>query len=142
MAGFEAFTAEWAEAWCAALNANSAYRSAAAGWEGAVALVMHADGTPGIAARRAVFVDLWHGTCRASRVATEDDLATAPYVIEANAAVWRDLLVGRSSPILALMTGRLSLTRGSIAALLPYANAANELVATAAHVQTVFPGEG
>lgn len=139
MAGYEVFTSAWADAWRDTLNANAAYRRAAAAWEGAVALVMHPDGTLGIPATRAVFLDLWHGECRAARVAHDGDLATAPYVIEARAAVWRDLLTARSSPILALMTGKLSLTRGSIAALLPYATAANELVATAALVETVFP---
>jgi putative sterol carrier protein len=139
VAGFEVFTAAWADAWHAALNASEAYRRAAATWEGAVALVMHPDGTGGIGERRAVWLDLWHGSCRAARVATAEDLASAPFVIEANARTWRELLDARTSPIMALMTGRLSLTRGSVAALLPYASAANELVAAAALVQTTFP---
>jgi len=141
VAGYEAFTAAWANAWRDALNASETYRRAAASWEGAVALVMHPDGEAGIAERRTAFLDLWHGACRAARVASEADLAAAPFVIEGGAGTWRDLLSARTSPILALMTGKLSLTRGSVTALLPYASAANELVVTAARVHTVFPAD-
>lgn len=140
MAGYEVFTGAWADAWRDALNASEGYRRAAAAWEGAVALVMQPDGTAGIDERRAVFLDLWHGECRAARVAADGDVEAAAYVIEASAGTWRDLLGARSSPIMALMTGRLSLTRGNIAALLPYASAANELVATAACIESIFPG--
>ena len=137
--GYEAFTAAWAEAWRAALNASETYRRAAASWEGAVALVMHADRAAGIAERRAVFVDLWRGTCRASRVATRDDLAAAAFVFEAGAAAWRELLAARLSPVMALMSGQLALTRGSLFTLMPYAAAADALMATAARVQSTFP---
>lgn len=140
MGGYEAFTPEWATAWHAALDSSEAYRRAAATWEGAVALVMHPDPALGVPARRAVFLDLWHGACRAARPASEADLAAAAYVIEANAGVWRDLLDGRTSPIMALMTGKLSLTRGNLASLLPYAGAANELVSVATRLRTTFPG--
>ncbi len=139
MAGFEVFTTAWADAWRGALNGNEGYRRAAASWEGAVALVMHPDGSSGITGRRTVFLDLMHGTCRDARVAADGDVEAAAYVLEASAGVWRDLLGARASPIMALMTGRLSLTRGSIAALLPYAGAANELVATAARIESLFP---
>ena len=140
VAGYEVFTTSWADAWREALNASEGYRRAAAAWEGAVALVMQPDGMAGIVKRRAVFLDLWHGECRAARVAADGDLEAADFVIEAAAATWRDLLGARSSPILALMTGRLSLTRGDIASLLPYASASNELVATAASIESTFPG--
>jgi putative sterol carrier protein len=138
--GHEAFTPEWAAAWQDALQASEGYRRAAATWEGAVALVMHADPALGVAERRAVWLDLWHGECRAARLATEEDLLTAAYVIEAGAPIWRDLLDGRTSPVMALMTGKLSLTRGNLAALIPYAGAANELVAVASRINTTFPG--
>lgn len=130
----EAFSQAWAEAWCDALNASETYRTAAAEWEGSVALVVREDG-----AGRAVFLDLLRGECRGARTATAEDLAAATYVIEADEATWQTLLDGRGSPVLALMTGKLQLTRGSLAALLPYVNAAKELVTTAVAVETSFP---
>jgi putative sterol carrier protein len=139
VAGYEVFTTPWADAWREALNASEGFRRAASTWNGAVALVMHADGATGITAQRAVFLDLLQGACRSARVATEGDLHAATFVFEASADTWRDLLGTRASPLMAIMTGRLSLTRGSLAALLPYASAANELVATASRVESLFP---
>jgi putative sterol carrier protein len=137
----EVFTAKWAADWCAALNASTTYREAAAAWEGAVALVMTADAPAGIPEARAVYLDVSGGSCHGARVASELDLATARYVIEATPEAWRAMLSGALAPLMALMTGRLRLSRGNFAALLPYANAARELVATATAVPYRFPGD-
>jgi putative sterol carrier protein len=133
----EAFTDEWADAWCRALNTSPAYRHAAAVWEGAVGLVM-ARPTGEV---RAVLMDLWHGECRSARVVAPAELEGARYVIEAPAETWREMLALRASPLAALLTGKLRLTRGNIAELLPYVNAAKELVTTATGIETVFPDD-
>lgn len=135
MNGPDAFTAEWADAWCRALNGSDAYRSAAARWEGDVVLVM-TDGAP--ERTRAVYLDLQHGRCGGARVATADDCGGARYVLEAERETWRELLAGRTPPLMALMTNRLRITRGSLAALMPLAGAAGELVRTAAAMETRF----
>ena len=135
----EVFTREWAEAWCAALNASASYREEAASWEGAVALIMTEDAEAGVPARRAVYLDVAGGSCGGARVADEADLAAARYVIEASPAAWEAMLSGALAPLMALMKGRLRLTRGNFAALLPYANAARALVATATGVPCRFP---
>lgn len=136
MNGPEAFTAPWAEAWCRALNASDAYRMAGARWEGDVVLLMRADG---VAPARAVYLDLHHGSCRAARLASDEDQAGARYVLEADLPTWRDLLGGRTPPLMALMSGQLRLTRGNLAALVPFAGAAAELVSTAVHMNSEFP---
>ncbi len=135
----DVFTDSWVAAWGRELNASSAYREAAADWEGAVALRMGADAALGIPEPRAVWLDLHHGLCRDARSASEADLGAAKYVIEAEAAVWRDLLAGRMSPITALLAGKLRLAHGSLMGLLPYATAAQLLVATATIIQQQFP---
>ena len=135
----EVFTQEWAAAWCAALNASQAYRAAAGAWEGAVALVMSADAEAGVPVERAVYLDVAGGSCGGARMASEADLAAARYVIEASPDAWQAMLGGTLAPMMALMTGRLRLTRGNFAALLPYADAARELVATAGEVPHSFP---
>lgn len=134
----EVFSRAWAEEWCLTLNGTPAYRSAAATWEGSVALVMARDGSPK-SPRCAVFMDLWHGECRAARVATETDLESATFVLAGSAANWRDLLTGRIAPLMAMMGGKIRLTRGSMAALLPYAAAAKELIAAAIKMESTFP---
>ena len=135
----EIFTEKWAKAWDRKINENDAYRKAAANWEGAIVLVMAADEGFGIAADRAVIADLWHGECRQARVASEKDLGSAPFVIRATPATWKDVLGGQMDPIFGLLRGKLKLAKGSVFALVPYAAAAKELVVSASRVDTSFP---
>jgi putative sterol carrier protein len=133
----EAFSQWWAEAWAGELNASPAYRSAAEHWEGAVALVLEAPDPP---ASRAVLLDLWHGECRSARTASPQDAReAAAFVFQGGPAAWRQVLCDGGSPILALMSGRIRLAKGSLAALIPYAAAAKELLDLAARVPTTFP---
>lgn len=130
-----AFSSEWAEAWGAALNGSATYREAAAKWEGAIAVVAASGDTR----NGAVFLDVWHGTCRAARAATEADLAEAVYVLEAEPAAWKAVLGGSLSPMMALLSGKVKLARGELARLLPFATAAKELVTLAGSIPTEFP---
>lgn len=133
----EAFSQRWAEAWAEELNASPAYRAAAERWEGAVALIL-AEADPG--GGRAVLLDLWHGACRsAGAVDPEQAREAAAFVFQGDLAAWRHVLCEGGSPVLALMGGRIRLTKGSLTALLPYASAAKELLELAARVPTVFP---
>jgi putative sterol carrier protein len=135
----EIFTNAWAKEWAKKINGNAAYKKAAANWEGAIALVMSADGGRGITEDRAVIADLWHGDCRGAKAATDTDLESAPYVIKATPDTWKDVLGGDVDPIFGLLRGKLKLARGSVFSLVPYAVAAKELVSSAAAVSTSFP---
>jgi len=134
----EAFSEGWAREWCRQLNDRTAYRSAAASWEGSVALVMTRDASAR-SESKAVFLDLWHGECREARVGTPEDLESATYVLSGTAGAWRSVLSGSLAPLMAVMTGKIRLTRGSTASLMPYAAAARELVATAMDMEAGFP---
>ncbi|MBM4188130.1 MAG: Fis family transcriptional regulator [Gemmatimonadetes bacterium] len=129
-----AFSEEWAKAWGAALNASPEYQAAAATWEGSIAAVATDDAAPA-----AVFLDVWHGECRTARAATPDDVAQARFLLEAAPRAWRDLFEGRLAPVMGLMTGRIKVTRGELAALLPYTAAAKELIRLAGSIPTVYP---
>ncbi len=130
----------WATAWREALNGSTAYREAAASWEGAVVAAVRAEPERGVPAR-AVFLDLWHGVCRAARLASEADRETARYVLTASAATWNELLTGSLDPISAVMSGRLELTKGSVMALLPHVAAAKELLVAAKSLGGALPPE-
>ncbi|MFN0179497.1 MAG: SCP2 sterol-binding domain-containing protein [Gemmatimonadales bacterium] len=129
-----AFSDDWARAWGTTLAASPEYRQVAVTWEGSVAAV--AGDEPNAPA---VFLDLWHGDCRTARAATEADLASATYLLQAAPSAWRDLFEGRLAPVMALLTGRIQIMRGELATLLPYTAAAKELLRLAGTVPTEFP---
>ncbi len=127
------FSGPWTDAWKQAINASSTYRTAAASWEGAIAFVVEpGEGEAG----RAVWADLWHGECRASRPATPDDLAGAPFLIRGAAKAWESVLSGAMEPIAALMLGHLTLARGGLGRLVLQVPAAREMVRVAGEVTT------
>jgi len=136
----ELFGEDWARAWREEIAASEAYRSAAASWEGAMVFAMTADEACGVPGERRVYLDLWHGDCRDARAAAEEDFTAAAYVLTGAPAVWREVLEGGLEPLLAVMSGKLRLARGSVARLLPYVRAAKELLAAARRVPTEFPG--
>ena len=137
----EVFTEEWSRACCRALNGRAAYAAVAADWRDAVVLVMGADASLGIREERAVFLDLYEGACRGTRLATAEDRAAAPFVLRAEAATWRRLLSGRLEPISAVLGGELRLERGSLMAMARYASAAREMLAAAAEAGGTFPAD-
>lgn len=121
----ERFTDPWAARWAAELDQDTDYRRHAERWQGGILFVVEGE------APRKVFLDLEGGRCRAGRAATPEDEAAAPYEIRADLATWEDVLGGRLDPLYALMRGRLRLSRGSLASLLPYTAAAKAMVAAA-----------
>lgn len=135
----EIFTDAWAALWSDSINANEDYRKAAATWEGAIGMIMTPDPAMGIDEERIVIADLWHGDCRGAKAATADELDETPYLITAEPAAWKNVLAGKTDPIVGLMGGKLKLTKGGLFSLLPYAKAAKELVRSAIDVDTSFP---
>ncbi len=130
----EVFSEDWAQQWAEELRASDNYRAAAATWEGSLALVMSSEDSDS----KAVFVDLWHGECRDARQANDDDRATADFVIAGDVETWKQVLAGTLEPVMGIMSARLKLERGSLATLVPQVKAAQELVAAAARIDTVF----
>ena len=86
----------------------------------------------GVASQRA-------SNCRASRAVAEAEMQAARYVLTAHASTWTELLSGSLDPVVAVMSGRLELAKGSAMALFPHIAAAKELVAAAKSLQTTFP---
>ncbi len=137
----DVFSDEWAAAWAKEINASDAFRVAALRWESAFVFVMQPDPVAGVKAPRAVYVDLSKGECRVGRAARTEDLATAPYILQASPAVWRQVLGGDLEPVGALMTGLMDLSRGSLVGLAPWVGAAKELLSAACRVESGYPEE-
>lgn len=132
------FSPRWADDFCRRLDDNPRYRELAADWDGAVALAVEADPALGVPEDVVVVLDLHRGRCRGAGIDSPADPTPGPetgpeaeFVLTGPAAVWRRVLAEGLDPILALMTGKLKLTRGSMAGLLPFAGAAKEIVTTA-----------
>lgn len=135
----EVFSEPWVSAWADEIRRSEAYRQAAATWEGSVALAMDVPGDGDRSGERGVFLDLCHGECRDARVASDEDLEQADFVLAADLDVWRRVLARDLDPIMGLMTGKLKLRRGSLAKLTPQMNASKELVLAATRVPMAFP---
>jgi putative sterol carrier protein len=134
----EVFTQDWAVAWGEAIRASDAYRTAAQRWLWPMVITM-SFGSELNLAERSVFLDLFEGDCREARSATETDRAVVPFIISGDFDGWKQVLERDLDPILALMTGKLKLAKGSLASLIPYVTSARELVAAASRVPYRLP---
>ncbi len=134
--GLELFGSAWAARLERELAGSERYRDAAARWRGALVFQLEPDGSGGFTGRRALFLDLAHGSCRAARPALAGDLAAADFTLSAPAGVWLRLLDGEIEPGSALLGGGLKLVRGSMFSLLPHLAAAKELLECARLVPT------
>jgi putative sterol carrier protein len=126
---------DWVKALMAALNQSTAYREAAKNWEGDFYFMISGqDGTPA----SCLYMDLWHGECRAA-YAVDDPQAKAPeFVIEAPLATWRKVLSRQLDPIQGLMTRQLKL-KGQLLKVMRAPRAATELVHCCTLIDTEWP---
>lgn len=135
----EIFTQDWARQWCRAIEESETYRQAAAGWEGAVTVVMEPDPEMGVGQERGIFLDLADGHCRAGRLAGDAEREAAVFELRASPAVWKRVLDGEIEPIWGLMSGKIALAKGSVSKLIPFTRAAKEMVEAAARLPATYP---
>lgn len=133
----EVFSDEWAAICARTLNEGDGYRTVAAAWEARIVLTMTSVGSDG--GERRVWLDLAAGSCRGARAALAEDEGDARYVLSGTAESWKQVLSGALPPLQAIMTGKLRLAKGNLVELIPWVNAAKELVSAAATVPASFP---
>lgn len=133
------FTAAWAEAFQSAIEADDAYRSAAAKWTWPVALILSPAPELGFPDAVAVELQLDRGRCGGAQVVPAAAV-TAPIALTAPYAVWKSVVRGELDPIVGVTRGKIAV-RGSLATLMMHARAATALVACAKAVPTEFPDE-
>lgn len=131
-----AFSDAWAAAFRTAVNDDAGYRDAARGWTNPVAMVIEA--SAGRASGMAVQVDLDAGTCLSAAALSADDVS-APFVLSADLATWKEIVTGGFDPIMAVARGKVKLARGSLATLMMHAKGAKALVACAQKIDTLWP---
>ena len=133
------FSSEWGRQVEAAINASDGYRRAAIDWRDSLGLEM--EGAPEKAPCAAV-LDLRNGSCHAVHTGEGARPGEAAFLLRAGPADWQELLAGRLEPMWGILSGRLRLERGSMAALLPFAQAAQLLVEAIASVDATFLEDG
>ena len=131
-----AFSAAWANALRIAVNDDAAYRDAASGWTNPVALVVESGVE--LTSGAAVQLDLVAGSCLSAESLAPEQV-TAPYVLSAALAIWKEVISGRADPLTAVARGTVILTRGSLFTLMLHARGARALLASAQRIETLWP---
>lgn len=144
MADLDFPSAEWVAAYKDAINANPEYAKAGKDWtHGVVAMVVKAEPDLGIPEDLAMALDVHEGRCRETHLvpAREAEL-TAPFVVVASYAQWKQVIKKEIDPTKALMQGKLKLAKGHMPTMVKYVNASKQLVESTTRVPTKFRGEG
>lgn len=133
------FSAEWADALKASITGDLHYRTVARGWTWPIALVLAAAPALGYPDDLAVELDLSRGECAGARLVPAGDV-TAPFVLRADYATWKEIVLGRLDPLVAVARRRVTCT-GALMTLLVHARAAQAMVACAQKLPTRFPDD-
>jgi putative sterol carrier protein len=120
---------EWVDQFVQEINNSAAYANAAKMWEGDVMLV--------IEGAAAVYLDLWHGQCRAAAYLADPNAQSAEFKISASLEKWQKILLGKLDPVQGLMTRQIKLD-GNLVKVMQNVRAAQELVRCATRVETEF----
>jgi putative sterol carrier protein len=133
---------EWCSAYKDAINANPGYKVAGKDWtHGAVAMVVMAEPSIGIAEDMAMWLDLHQGECRECRLTSREEAEKAPFVIVASYARWKEVIRGQLDPTKGMMQNKLKLTKGNMPTMVKFVTASKELVASTSRVPTAFVDE-
>ena len=128
-------SAEWAEQFQAALNANADYAEAARMWEGDILFLVTSDSAAHKGA--GIHLDLYHGVCRSARFTDDPSTISSEFTYSGRREDWARLLKGELDPVQALLKGTFRIG-GNLPKLMRFTRAATLLASTAATVPTEF----
>lgn len=126
---------EWIKELGRQLNASEAYERSAKDWEGDFMFISEPDDV--YPETVYMFLGLYHGKSTDAAMVASPDERKVDFVIRAPGGTWRKVIEGKLDPIQGLMTGRLKL-EGDMMKVMRYPKAAQEMVASCAHVPTDF----
>lgn len=130
-------TDAWIKALMAELNQSAAYRAAAKDWEGDFYFVVNSGSLPQDVY---LYMDLWHGACRAACVVADPAAQSPEFVIAAALATWRNVIEKKLDPIQGLIMRQLKLS-GPMLKVMRAPKAATELVLCCTRIETAWPNE-
>ncbi|HAJ37731.1 MAG TPA: hypothetical protein DCL15_18840 [Chloroflexi bacterium] len=120
---------EWVANFHEQINSSDAYANAAKTWEGDITLII--EGGAGI------YLDLWHGKCRAAEYLTDPHVKAPEFKITADMEKWKKVLAGKLDPVQGMVTRQIKLD-GNLVKIMKNVKAAQELVRCATKVPTVY----
>ena len=129
---------KWLDAFKEAINSSQNYADAARNWEGDFYFIVDPSGT--IDEEIVMYVDLWHGKCRATERVADRSAKEPEFLINAPESVWRQVIEKQLDPIQGLMTRQLKL-KGNMVKIMKAVRAAKELVECTTEVPTQFHDE-
>jgi putative sterol carrier protein len=118
------------------LNQSEGYREAAKTWEGDFYFIVNAGA--GVRQDMYLYMDLWHGECRAAYAVADPASRTPEFAIEASLPIWRKVIEKKLDPIQGLVTRQLKL-KGNMVKVMRVPKAAFELVNCCSRVETAWP---
>lgn len=124
-------SAEWAEAFRAAINESEEYRAAAAAWEGEIMFRVAPTGPE--APAPGILLALSGGSCSAATFHPDARAVASEFVYEGTAENWRRLMRGEIDPVQSILNGTFRL-RGNLLKASRFTRAAKALVETAARI--------
>jgi putative sterol carrier protein len=117
-------TQEWCDLYKEEINKNKAYEEAAKTWEGDFYFITEAGGP--VKEPIYMYVDLYHGKCRAAEIVTDPNKYKPAFTISAPYAIWKQIATKKLDATKALITKQSKMT-GDMAKIMRYTRAANEL---------------
>ena len=126
---------EWVNAFKEAINSSDGYADAARTWEGDFYFIVDPGGA--IEQEIVLYVDLWHGKCRAAERVADRSAKEPEFVINAPESVWRKVIEKKLDAIQGMMTRQLKL-QGNMVKIMKAVKAAKELVQCTTQVPTTF----
>lgn len=117
------------------INADEIYADAARTWEGDLNFIV--EGIPGFDKSAVIYLDLWHGKCRAADFTFGEAARSAAFKINAPLANWKRVITKQVGPIPALISGQLKV-HGNLPHILRYVRAVQQLVECATRIETEF----
>ncbi|MCX6004527.1 MAG: SCP2 sterol-binding domain-containing protein [Chloroflexi bacterium] len=130
------FSQEWCDLYKEALNNSKTYEESAKTWEDDFYFICEKGGP--IKENLYMYVDLFHGKCRAAEIMTDLSKYKPEFIITTTYAIWKRIITKQLDSTQALITKQSKLT-GNMAKIMRYTKAANEITNITRLLPTDWP---
>ena len=101
-------------------------------------MVVTAEPSLGLAEDMAMWLDVHQGHCNDCQLVSRQQAESAPFVIVATYARWKEVIRRELDPTKGMMQNKLRLTKGHMPTMVKYVTASKELVESTSRVPTEF----